>query len=404
MVLLISDLHLQTDAYAPSIDATRLIRFLDDTCTTATASKTVEIRLILLGDIFELLKSKIWIDRRLRPWETCTAAHVAAVSDIMASIIAANGTFFDGLNRLQTTFSFLEIEYVAGNHDRPLGTDMGAGARELLARKLPRLRFRTEISEARYGLYARHGHEFDPHNRYTDSGPALGDAVVIDILVAFAEEARKAALDDRVVTIINEVDNVRPNVTAAVAAWMRHGLESCPIGTNKPLSALHDAASETLKGFRKSLKAGGFAGTATARWWIQLLSEMVKLRVGRFQALDAVLAGNRPAAALADHSPARYVQILGKPPVRSKRGHSYYVSGHTHLPEMKPVNLGKAGGLLYLNTGTWRSVHHFANGMVQGSTARFTSWREECVVVIHSPEEIGSGSPPYEFRRVTHGI
>lgn len=71
---------------------------------------------MLLGDIFELLKSETWLDTGLRPWEPLTKDHLAAVNKIFNSICSANEDFFSGMRYIQTKYPNLQIAYIPGNH------------------------------------------------------------------------------------------------------------------------------------------------------------------------------------------------------------------------------------------------------------------------------------------------
>ena len=129
MLLFLSDLHLTDTTDRSTVDLTRLSEALDSLLSRAIQKKGVqEVTLVLLGDVFELLKSRAWRDRQLRPWEAVTAAHTRLVTEILDSIVEANLTFWEDLRRLNESYS-LKLEFLPGNHDLYLNKAMGEQAR-----------------------------------------------------------------------------------------------------------------------------------------------------------------------------------------------------------------------------------------------------------------------------------
>jgi hypothetical protein len=109
------------------------------------------------------------------------------VTEVFESVVQANGSFFDDLLRLTKSYP-LKLEYLPGNHDLYLNTEFGAQARQRLQELLPLTRsggrpFQTVLLDTQYGVLAKHGHEWDPTNRYSEGAVAIGDAVVIEVLL-----------------------------------------------------------------------------------------------------------------------------------------------------------------------------------------------------------------------------
>ena len=75
MIVLVSDLHLTDCRSRSTINTERLLWRLKHIVQKAQESQISDIRLVLLGDTFEILKSKTWLDRSVRPWEPSTAKH-----------------------------------------------------------------------------------------------------------------------------------------------------------------------------------------------------------------------------------------------------------------------------------------------------------------------------------------
>ncbi len=126
--------------------------------TKMAAAKSAGLRptLLLLGDTFDFWQ----VQRRREPpteaLERILTAHVHAFSALR--------TWMGDGGR---------IELVVGNHDQPL---VDANAWAVLAELLPGINARSNGQPAHYfsdeatGLYAEHGHRWDPHNRIRHLG------------------------------------------------------------------------------------------------------------------------------------------------------------------------------------------------------------------------------------------
>ena len=101
LLILVSDLHLADDPIRASFDAVTFLRELAAQLDQCPEGDTA--RLVLLGDVFELLKTARWRDTPLRPWHPHSDELGAEVAAIARAIIAANDAFFAGLRQLQAT-------------------------------------------------------------------------------------------------------------------------------------------------------------------------------------------------------------------------------------------------------------------------------------------------------------
>lgn len=421
MVVLISDLHLSDDPARSTINVRRLLDHLTLIISGARAKQVRELTLVLLGDIFEILKSEIWIERQIRPWEESTSAHVDAVAEIVKRIDAANGMFFDELaGLLQAHDGFLHLVYIPGNHDRALNTEMGIKGRKLLRIRLPALsahddkpsdsaddKFQRQLVDEEHELIAQHGHEFDQANRYEDGYAAVGDAVVIEFVLRLPMRVRRGLQldeDDDSLRFLDEMDNVRPHSLKTLTDW----IDTCLAGKDKIRSRtfreIERALGETLDellSLKKSVAFGSFAG-------VERQIEMLLWALRRVHKH----AGLRPIARLlpeGESSPPYPTFALDTLQLSQTLGgtYRYFVCGHTHDPIVVPVDLGPRFDdrvRLYLNTGTWRRVHRVAGSMMRsGRVKAFSCVEEGCVVSIYSREDQRLGFPPYEFHRLKTG-
>lgn len=413
MITLVSDLHLSDTAARSTINVARLLNHLADTFREAREKKVREIRLILLGDIFEVLKSEVWLERGVRPWETATPAHQAAVAEIVGKIIGANASFFDGVNGLlREQEGRLRLQYVTGNHDRPLNKkiSMGARARALLQSALPALasgpdQFTDGLFDEEHMLVAEHGHEFDPANRYEAGLAAVGDAVVIEFVLGLPLAVRRelgADEGDPRLDFLYEMDNVRPHSPSVLVQWIDSNLSRDPGVSSRVNDAIPKALSAILSNFialkKSGIRFGSFEGIERRVEWLM-------------QALRRSSEDYRRLATFFPEDESVPYHSLALDRLRSLHDFGserrYFVCGHTHDPMLHPVDLGEDSAdrvRVYFNTGTWRRVRRVASGAPQGVRAKaFSCWEEQCVVNIYSPDDQGLGCPSYEFHRVTSG-
>ncbi|HSS75930.1 MAG TPA: hypothetical protein VLV54_04215, partial [Thermoanaerobaculia bacterium] len=137
MIVLVSDLHLADSTQPVTMDVPRFLRCLRDVVERASLQGVRSLVLVLLGDVFEILKSKIWLTTAARPWQASSKEHCDVVRTIFDSIVMVNQAFFEGLDSLSRSYSFLQIVYVPGNHDREMNSLMGESSRRRFQALLP---------------------------------------------------------------------------------------------------------------------------------------------------------------------------------------------------------------------------------------------------------------------------
>ena len=69
MLIFVSDLHLMDEGFKEAIPTSRLVQVVDGTIRRALERgvKEHDVQFVLLGDIFEIIKSQQWIDNDVRP-------------------------------------------------------------------------------------------------------------------------------------------------------------------------------------------------------------------------------------------------------------------------------------------------------------------------------------------------
>lgn len=413
MITLISDLHLSDSTARSTINVPRLLQHLSRAFAYASEKKVEKLTLVLLGDIFEVLKSEVWLERSLRPWEACAPAHDEAVAEIIRRIIGANEEFFVGLQEMQSAYgSRLRMVYVPGNHDRPLHTEMGVTGRGLIRSKLPALNagaevFSEKFSDEEHALVAEHGHEWDPENRVGAGLAAVGDAVVIEFVLRLPVLVRKrlgAAADDDSIDFLYEFDNVRPHSPEVLLQWIGSNIALRRKKTSPDVQGeIKKALKEILGDFIALKDRVAFGSFDNIERRVDVLLRVVKGMTGHIENVASLL----PAEAAMSPYPSRALDELL---LQQRLGgdYCYFVCGHTHDPLVVPLDTGASRAdrrvPVYFNTGTWRRVRRIAGDAPSGAPVKtFSCWDEECVVNIYSQDDQGLGFPQYEFYRLTSG-
>jgi UDP-2,3-diacylglucosamine pyrophosphatase LpxH len=408
MIILFSDIHLTDTAERSTFSLKDFMRHLLAIIKSAKLKGVTDLNIVLLGDIFEILKSRKWIEADLRPWQESSPAHVETVKAIMQGIIDTNKEFFQAMMSLAKSYPECRFDYIPGNHDRPLNTPMGVSARVLLQENLPLYEkdgeeFQPIFVDHAHKLIARHGHEWDSNNRYGDKTSPFGDAIVIELiqrLPLLASQNLKMQENDPLLDFLHDLDNVRPHTLGVIAQWVYGGLEG--------IQAEHPRATKIID-----------------RTFRELLCELIALT----DEVDfEIFARNRHRRKIVIKSLLRLMRIVGvlriarwihtedKPDFYKTyarrdfltlgRNYKYVLCGHTHHHTVDSIDVGKkAKPKNYINTGTWRKVLPVSySGNRRSKIASFGYLHEGCLVTIFSEEEQDAFSfLAYEVERSTIG-
>jgi UDP-2,3-diacylglucosamine pyrophosphatase LpxH len=390
-----SDLHLRDSAKRSSFSVDAFARSVEEVVRSARDDGIPHIHLILLGDIFELLKSTKWLEANTRPWEECTRAHAATVQSIVQSVFEQNADFFAALDKLRRDYS-IRVSYVPGNHDRPLNGKMGDGCRILLREKLGQTagddRYFEEIfQDPEHRVFARHGHRWDPSNRYLSGSSAVGDFIVIDVLarlpLVLAQHLR-TDVDDKQLYFAHELDDVIPQTTHEMARWLAEGIGSLtrlrgPAAMRLALGDIAEELEKRMRGWRVESTLGA--------WWVRALKGAVPVlnRVDLVRLTRLLTSPQAPAPPqLSEEAKA---DLTGR-----KRELDYVVFGHTHIPEYRTIVSRQTHW--YLNCGAWRRVHRRADS-TSGQATGFVTTNLGALAIIRSPDEArATKCPRHELR------
>ena len=406
MLVFVSDLHLTDKSFPPAIPVPRLIDAVNGLFEHAKARGVERAQLVLLGDIFEIIKSPRWLADELRPWDSpITDAHRDRVEEIFDAICRANPTFVGWLKTLPTLFPFVSLCYIPGNHDLAVNTDMGLTVRPKLRAMLSRTvntdLFDTTFEDADHSVLAVHGHEWDLNNRTGARGGPFGDAIVVEVLVRLPHRMETLGTARADIGFLFEIDNVRPQTPKTMSRWVETGLVELQRKNRDAIAKYEVVFDEILARLLALGRANIFERNRYSSTWSRAMTWAGSKAVR--------LAGPRRAARLfpmkeGDGYYATPARNLLKKAANPQR---FVLCGHTHIPEHVPLTVGARGSApsLYLNTGTWRRVHRPTRaGKAGAKSAAFMSYQEECLAVIYNADEQRLGFPSYELRRTTHGL
>jgi UDP-2,3-diacylglucosamine pyrophosphatase LpxH len=394
MLVLISDLHITDETSAHNVNP-EAFRLLGDEILDAAARRGArEIRLVLLGDILDLVRSDYWHRHDLpmaeRPWggrldaETGMNASAGVEGQFHAVLAGAIATpaglaLRDLLVRLAGATVPVAVTYVIGNHERVMWNF--PSLQEAARRALPQIgTFAAAVDRPEYGVLARHGHEWDPathgwrlrRNVLVPGQPvdrfapeayrtmAIGEVVTAELLAGLVFHARDLGAPGELVDQLKDVNHLRPLLD--VFGWLEW------IGGSRGWrhrEILHRALRLALDGLLESSVARAWdrlePDTLVSGDLVDRLEQARALLLGpdfesfrgRVEALqrlrrlvpallpgdDGLLAGARSEAALRDGP--------------REGGVEYVLYGHTQRARHDYLAAAPAGPVqLYINTGT----------------------------------------------------
>jgi UDP-2,3-diacylglucosamine pyrophosphatase LpxH len=414
MLVVISDLHLDDGSCAKSLsaDAFHIFRERLELLARAASLRTdgtyrpiESIDLLLLGDIFELIHSTLWLAEKpgeagyARPWINPTGAELAAkIQAITEAILTNNAEALAVLRQMAKGEAIslppadaqgkpaldsaeripikVNLYYMVGNHDWFYHLP-GKAYRHIrhqvikaMGLQNPPAPFPHEPRDwdslvrllEKYRIFARHGDCFDKWNYNRELGrnaATLADALSIELLNRFPEEVEKRigdALPEHFYRGLHEFINVRPIM--ATPLWIGSQLHQ------------HDVSAE----MRVQVKA----------IWDELVDDFLSLDFVRDQGrkrnpfenvdgLELVLKLTRWTSV--DNLDRAILLIqkklwsddlsFAKHAMNEKafveRQADYIVYGHTHHHETIPLDAyhheGQDFYQFLVNTGTWRSCY-----------------------------------------------
>jgi UDP-2,3-diacylglucosamine pyrophosphatase LpxH len=420
MFIFISDLHfMDGTAGKHYVDAGVFASTMHDIAAHVREARATDVTLAFLGDVYDLYRTERWFDQPLevRPWGEAPSEDV--LFDIFEGVVAENGETFEMLSgSLAERFDF-PVEpkrlFIPGNHDRLVNEfpQLRRRVRETLGMGTDDSLFPHHLLDEEHGVFARHGHEWDP---FSFEGSATLDAgeeievpdedyrrmpVADPMGCEFASKLAPLVLEhlgsdhpaaQAIAEHMRAIVDVRP-LEAAMrwAAWQVAQFDEFESG------AISRAISDAARGLRAIpfveswLDKHDRLGIDRADFFQVLTRCLQSFEVLEYERvlgiLDEVSAEKRdidPEVAVRD-----FARLDRHPEIGQNIYYLFY--GHTHAAEQQPV--GVIGSppderyRIYFNTGTWRPVHRPLAAALGG----FASWKEMTYVLVHRPGEVISG-------------
>lgn len=457
MLIIISDLHfVDGTAGEHNLPAAAFESvFMSDVVALAQHKGATEIKLVLLGDIPDLVRSQQWFeeDPADRPWGANGLGDVSQLRpnsrteqrclDILGrfpsdgrrssapknSILYKNWDTFAFFRNLPRSISGalkrkvpVELIYVVGNHDRlvnlyPAVRDelrkiMGLTVECHTANILSAYEwwYLYEFIDEKYGVYARHGHQFDPWNfgggnDLTRNGylkVPVGDVISTEFAVNLPYalqklQAKYPAISDGFITNLKEVDNVRP--FNRIIEWFYYKMKQ---EDSAQLRRALDEAFDTVLHDFLSIDLVQKWRSPHTRWdellrgashpWMRRVIDSITGFTNTEDLLQLLLPTVERAAysqeALQQYATAAYNEKIW----REKSDLRFIIYGHTHRAALQPLDGEGGREVLYLNTGTWRG--HIHRTVPLDKSADFVKLKQMTYVCFYHGGEDRGGKVP----------
>ena len=426
MFVFISDLHfMDGTAGEHYVDAGAFASTMNDIAAHAREADANEITLVLLGDVYDLYRTERWFryEPALRPWGETPSE--AALYEIFEGVVTENEEVFSLLSgSLAERFDFPDEPkrlFIPGNHDRLVNEFpyLRRRVRETLGMNGGDAPFPHHILDLEHGVFARHGHEWDPFS--FEGSAALDSGEHIEVP---DEDYRKMPVADpmgcefasRLAPLVVEHLGSDHPAHNSIAHHMRAIVDVRPLQAAMRWAAWQVAKFDDFEAeaINRAIRdaAAGLREIPFVRDWIDSHDRIGVDRADFFQLLTRCLASfevmeHERVLSILDEVSAEKRDIDPEVAVRDFErldrhpeigNHVYYLLyGHTHAAEQQPVGVIGAPPderyRVYFNTGTWRPVHR----PLASARAGFASWKEMTYVLVHRPGErtSGGGTLPY---------
>jgi UDP-2,3-diacylglucosamine pyrophosphatase LpxH len=430
MLVFISDLHFVDGSAGEHNLSPRAFEYFFDHLVAIAGKESnqiKEIKIVLLGDVFDLLRTEKWFpyDVNERPWGDNEQKIEEHAGEIMAAILShpenykTFQTIRDEVARLKDRcqqFDQCRLEseprlfYIPGNHDRLVNKYSSLRSEVCKCLGIPREwhnpadPFLHDNEDLRYGVFARHGHEFDVFNYESGASFTLpdyervpiGDPITTELVARLPYEAdlylegQGMPLNEResIKARLQEIENVRP--LSAVIEWLLYRVQqedepvvkqAIEFGIDKAIGLFNEL--NYVKLWFERHDRWGFDEADKIQVFLALLSKLKLSTMDSFMHLVERAKGM--GFFVKDDLREAAPQELSRLDPRFR----YVVYGHTHEPLVAALRSdaplpGDTRPLekVYLNTGTWRSRYYQAD-----ADRSFMSWKNMTYVIFYREDE-----------------
>jgi len=450
MLVVISDLHF-VDATAGNhnLPAKAFEQvFMSSIVSLARKNKATEVKLLLLGDIPDLVRSEQWFEEAPedRPWgakgvqdiptprlgsrteKRCLSILGCLPDSGKRADVPENSILYQNWEAFEFFRSFkerirqelgrdipVEIIYIVGNHDRlvnlypslrdELRKQLGLTVNKNTVNVLDGMEwwYPYEFVDAAYGVFARHGHQFDVYNYngselYTRADhleTPIGDVIATEFAVNLPRtlrllQAEFPIISDDLVTAMQDIDNVRP--LGRMMEWFYSKMRD--VENDQILAAL-DKSLDTVVNhlFDIDFVKNWHNPHTHIDELIRTLSRTPFNEI--IEMLTRVTDANRllplllPAVdrrlhegVLDDYTRGAYYELEWRRPESETR---FVLYGHTHMPVIRPLDVINGRDIIYMNTGTWRG--RFYRTISLDKTADFINQKQLTYLVFYNVNE-----------------
>lgn len=406
MLVVISDLHFVDETagkhnlpYGAFEDV-----FLSDIASIAKNKGVKEIKILLLGDIVDLIRSEQWFDVAYddRPWGKNGLKDIPNPQPDGITERQCLKILGDVQNKNQNTFKLFrefkprlkekygldadaEIIYTPGNHDRlcnlyPSVRDeikniLGLTVNDNTAIGYPDRdwKYRYDFMDENYGVYARHGHQFDEWNYAVNSEDeairslevSIGDPMTTEFAVKFpyvlnSLRGQYSDMDaptfDKLVEHVKDIDNIRP--LKRVIEWIDYRIKK--ESDLRVRGALDRAFKQVAKEF---FDIDFVKNSKTYRnMWLRIASSrylnwLIDFSIDKLgtEKLLPLLMGLSDEPPDPEKSPLAIAAYEEEPIWKNNGKIQFILYGHTHAPLHIPLDTTHGKEVIYINTGTWRN-------------------------------------------------
>ena len=422
MLIFISDLHfVDGTAGEHNVPTDAFKIFFEDIAGTADwlirdGRVIDEIKLVFLGDIFDLIRTEMWFDfpENERPWGNDEEKIETNANTIFDAIRKKNKTTFDLLGGdLKTEFDLPkepERIYVPGNHDR-LGNkyqslrDKVCQCLGLPSRTTP---FEHYFQDVNYGVFARHGQEYDKFNyeggisyEFQDyMRVPIGDPITTELVAKLPwrlmkkKKIRKLPKEEqeKLKRNFQEIENVRP--LGAVIQWLLYQVKK----NLRLKEVIENTVDEVIGEFNKLSFVKTWYGHHDK--WRDFNDEADKIQAILFLLEKFKLFPLEKLVPLMDkvmkHSAKdEHQEAAAREYTHLDNRIRYVVYGHTHEAKQVAIRVKEDAKepkeQVYLNTGTWRTRYYKTT-----EGLGFIGWKNLSYMSFFKKEERGTDVPIFE--------
>lgn len=383
MLVAISDIHF-TDGSAGEFNVERrafegffkdIFRMASD---TAPVDGKREMKILLIGDIFDLLRSYYWQETEAKPWdrdrEPDSKELAEAIEIIFKRIYRKNQETLKFIQEVIRTKEVvgqrlpkdieLNVSFVKGNHDIIIDISLNVVRKICEIFNMPQdtTNFPSEFLNDDYSIYATHGHKYfiprDKKGCEKTSLAELGAIWITSIPYKFRDYLIKKQIADEgtaehIKTTLQSVDNVRPLMMAIPWVFQRVSKEA-----EQLKKALKDFAIKEISEIRKD----PFFKEEISKQKMPFLFKILFSFLKTFPLFSRCLLQLIPSECfvttalkfVAGNEKKDDEMYITKATEELTKGKQFILYGHTHRFMAVPLDLDGPIEKTYLNTGTWR--------------------------------------------------